>query len=229
MGSRFSINSSVSPSTSPRSSNRPPSPTLESPSDVTFYYRSKPFWTYYDDWLSSKEGTYLLFTYSNESIRQRLYQSRNKEEICSLLLYFHHMISQRIQQVHQDKTSRHPMVYWKQHYSGQTWPEYNTAISNYRLFDSAGYFYQTCSDLLRYIPYELRKSSSCHKEATDESIYYSKLSRCCYTLSRQYSNCAVVIEKLSQSQHSSLVQRLERCSAEEIQEKHSLFFQELQN
>ncbi len=226
MGSRFST-TYVSPSSSPRSSNRPPSPTLETASDVTFYYRSNLFWTYYDNWLSSKEGTYLLFTFSNEPVRTRLYESRNKEEICSLLYYFHTMITQRIQQVHIDKSSRHPIVYWKQHYTGQTWPEYNQATSNYRLFDSAGYFYQTCSDLLRYIPYELRKSQSCLKEASEEILYYSKLSRCCYIISEQYSNCAVVIEKLSH--YSSLALQLQNSSNEELIRQEQVYLSKIQS
>ena len=222
MGSRFSINY-VSPSTSPRSANRPPSPVLESPSDVTFYHRSKPFWDYYDAWLNGKEGTYCLFLFANDPIRERLHLTRDKEEIYSIFYYLHSVISHQLQQAHQDKSSRHPIVYWKQHSTGQVWPEYNKATSNYRLFDSAGYFYQTCSDLLRYIPKTLYNEE--RQEASKEVIYYSKLSRCCYTISDQYANCAIIIEKLSQPKYSSLSKRISVLSKEDLLQEEGVLLQ----
>ena len=78
MGSRFSNtfgsipNKLSSPSTSPRSSSRPPSPVLDTPSDVSFYYRSKMFWSYFDTWMSSKEGACFLFVFREETAIEKL-------------------------------------------------------------------------------------------------------------------------------------------------------------
>jgi len=210
MGSRFSNtfgsipNKLSSPSTSPRSSSRPPSPVLDTPSDVSFYYRGKMFWSYFDTWMSSKEGAYFLFVFREETAIEKLQHTRNKEEVYSIFSYLHSILSKKFKEVHLSKSCRHPLLYWRENYTGKTFPEYNTAISNYRLFDSAGCFYQTCSDLLRYIPSDYRKDKEVHREAAKETIYYSKLAHCCYTISDQYSNCSVVIETLNNPKYQSL-------------------------
>ena len=226
MGSRFSnasgFNSNkASPSTTPRSSNRPPSPVLDSPSDVSFYYRSKMFWSYFDSWLESKEGTYFLFVFRDEEAIKNLTCTRDKEEVYSIFSYLHSLLSKKIREVHLSKSCRHPLLYWRENYTGKTFPEYNTAISNYRLFDSAGCFYQTCSDLLRYIPSTLRKDKASHREAVKESMQYSKLSHCCYTISDQYSNCSVVMERLRQFRYQSLAEQIRACDKETLLEKES--------
>ena len=228
MGSRFSnastsgfISGKPSPSTTPRSSNRPPSPVLDSPSDVSFYYRSKMFWSYFDSWLESKEGTYFLFVFRDEAAVKKLTCTRNKEEVYSIFSYLHSVLSKKIREVHLSKSCRHPLLYWRENYTGKTFPEYNAAISNYRLFDSAGSFYQTCSDLLRYIPSTLRKDKACHQEAVKESMQYSKLSHCCYIISDQYSNCSVVMERMRQSRYQSLAEEIRSCDKETLLENES--------
>ena len=226
MGSRFSNTSSgsipgklSSPSTSPRSSSRPPSPVLDTPSDVSFYYRSKMFWCYFDTWMSSKEGAYFLFVFREETAIETLQHTRNKEEVYSIFYYLHSILSKKIKQVHKSNASRHPLLYWKEHSTEDTFSEYNVAVSNYRLFDSAGCFYQTCSDLLRYIPSDLRKDKQIHREAAKESIYYSKLAHCCYTISDQYSNCSVVIERLKNTTYQSLGDQIRSYSSEQLIEQ----------
>jgi hypothetical protein len=220
MGSRFS-NTYASPSNSPRSSTRPPSPILTMPSDVSFYYRSKIFWSYFNTWFSSKEATYLFITFNLESIRDKLYNTSNKKEIYSIFYYIHSMLSQKIKEVHLSNSSRHPVLYWKENYTCNTWTTYNMATSNYRLFDSAGYFYQICSDLLRYIPSDFSKDKECHQKSITESIYYSKLSHCCYTISDQYNNCSIVIETLTQTKYQSLCDQIRSYSSEHLIEKES--------